>query len=342
MRALLFAAMIAVPLLASSTSASAEQRDKKPLKVAVIAVEISGDGAPELRQVMQGHIKSGLRSTGARVIGLEQTLRHLKSKPELIGCTSSACLERIEEITSSKQFVRARITANGTNYDLQLQLFDSKTEGGALRTIDESCDVCTVSELGELLAKSSKKLLLPEEAQLYSVRISTNPSGARITIDGTNAGSSPVDTTLSVGLHSVSASLGGLRDAQSNIVVKSTSDLQPFALALSPNVIVQPVPDKGAVDYGLWKWGAALGSGGLLVLGGVLISRDGDVESMGRRTGEKQNSLAGGIASVSGGLLLGAVAGWMFWREHKSPQTANSLSLKLSADGAIGAYQLQF
>ncbi len=341
MRALLFAAMIALPLLTSS-SASAEKRDKKALKVAVIAVEISGDGAPELRQVMQGHIKSGLRTTGARVIGLEQTLRHLKSKPELIGCTSSACLERIEEITSSKQFVRARITANGTNYELQLQLFDSKTEGGALRTIDESCDVCTVSELGELLAKSSTKLLLPEEVQLYSVRISTNPGGARITIDGANAGSSPVDTTLSVGLHSVSASLGGLRDAQSNIVVKSSSDLQPFALALSPIVIVQSDLDKGAVDYGLWKWGAALGSGGLLVLGGVLISRDGDVESMGQRTGETQNTLAGGIASVSGGLLLGAVAGWMFWREHKSPKTPKSLSLKLSADGAIGAYQLQF
>lgn len=339
MRALLFAAMMALPV-ASSQSAFAEKRNAKVPKVAVVALEISGDGAPELRDVLLRHLDAGLRSTGARVSSLEQTLKQLKSSPELIGCTSSTCLERIGQATSSKSFVRARVTASGTNYEVQIQLMDTSNEGGVTRTVDDSCEVCTISELGAVITKASKKLLLTKKLEVYTVRFSTNPSGARITIDGANAGSAPLNTELSPGLHAVSASLAGRSTASSNINVKSSEDIQPFALALAPEVQAQVEGKKGP-DYGLLKWGAVVGSGGLLVFGGILISQDGDPTDSDKR-GSKKNTLWPGIGSVSGGVLLGAAAGWMFWREHKAEDKTKGLSININNGGASAAFHTRF
>lgn len=322
--------------LCFGNSAVAQDKDG----VALIALEISGDGPPELREQLQKHISEGLFAEGLTVTNLEQTLELLKETPELIGCSSSACLERIAEVLNAQRFVRAIVTASGANYELKLELLIASEEQTVVNSVADSCAVCTISELNTLAADAARKLLLPNTEQLLAVRIATDPPGASITIDGIEAGDSPLDTTLKIGLHEVVATMDGHTSSERSIEVQADgSEQQRFELVLPKLMVVDTKP----ADYGVIKWGALGGSGALLILGGILVAIDGDPscsDSSDNSCPKLRDTMTGGIISISGGILAGAASGWMFWRESS---TSGNKSLNAQAGGAMGgSYSFSF
>ncbi len=343
MRAILFTALLAALSANSSTAFAKKSPSSAEHNIALISLEISGDGSPELRSHLQKHIAKGLKGNKGKVISLDQTLRTLRTTPELIGCTSSTCLQQIGKLTSSRLFVRARVIANGANYEIELQLLSPSVENGVLKTITESCDVCTVSELSELVSSSAKQLIHPQDnVALQLVRIKTTPSGARVSIDGKEVGISPIETKLSVGLHKVSITVDGRVQEAHTIKVDAVGDVQPFALSLALSqspVLGAGTSDGGEKEFGLLKWAAVAASGGFLIASAVNFSLDGE------RSHDDQiyETFGLGVGTLSAGVLLGAAAGWMFWQERNSPNAPSSaLSLQLGSSQAIGSYQFQF
>jgi hypothetical protein len=273
------------------------------------------------------------------VTNLEQTLAVLKDTPELIGCSSSDCLERISVLLDAKRFVRAVVTASGANYELKLELLTASEEQTVLNSVADACAVCTISELNTLAADAARKLLLPNTDQLLSVRIATDPPGASIVIDGVEAGESPLDTKLKIGLHKVTATMNGRTGSEQTIEVQADgSDQQRFELLL-PQIIMVTKPE----NYGVLKWGTLGASGALLALGTVLVVIDGNAscDSPGESCPELRDTMTGGIISLSGSVLMGAATGWMFWRESTTRGEKN-LSVQATKGGAMGGFSFAF
>lgn len=316
-------------------------QDKK--SIALINIEVSGDGPPELRQQLQTHISKALIAEGLKVTTLDQTLKALKSVPELIGCSSTTCLERIFELIPAHRFVRAVVTASGANYEVQLQLLSALEDESIVNTVTESCAVCTISDLHVMAGDAARKLLRPNSEQEVSVEIASDPPGATILIDAIEIGEAPLDAKLKVGSHSVSATLEGHSNSEKIIdVIANSSDQQRFELQLTETAAIQTA--EGPVKYGATKWIVAGGSVALLTLGTVLIAIDGDpsCSSTTATCPAFRDTLTGGIVSISGGLVAGALGGWMFWRERSTANPKGSVTIHTTKGGGIAGYGFRF
>lgn len=334
---------LGIVFLCLALSAAAWAQDKN--HIAIIDLEISGDGPPELRQQLQKHIRDGLASGGLKVTDLDQTLKVLQGVPELIGCSSTACLERIFELIPAHRFVRVVVTASGATYEIHLELLSALEDESVVNTVDESCAVCTISDLNTMAAESARKLLRPNDNQKVSVMIASDPAGALILIDGVDVGDSPLETELVVGSHTISATLDGHSSSEKTIDVLPESQQQRFELVLPTlDSITKPGGGTGA-DYGTKKWMAAGGSAALLTLGVVLISVDGNAincDASVSTCAEFRDTKTGGIVSVSAGVILGALSGWMFWRESSTASSKSSVSVQATRGGAIAGYGFLF
>lgn len=334
MRALLSVAT-AILLLCVGRPASAQE----PVGIALLSLEISGDGPPELRQQLQENIVRGLGVNGARVIGLDSSLAALQSKPELIGCSSTECIQRIAELLDATLFVKAEVTASGANYELRLDLLRASEEQSVANSVSESCAVCTITELNELAVGAAQRLLTPDTDTLLTVTLASDPPGADLSIDGLPAGRSPLTIKLKAGEHRASASLDGYSSSEKTITVESGSKEQRFELLLTRKAAVAPPG-----EFGVWKWGALAGSGAFLILGTALVIVDGHptCDSTVATCAELTNTMVGGVLSLSAGVLAGAASGWMFWRESQGRADEGGVSFNLGESGAMANYAFQF
>jgi len=334
---------LGVVFLCLTLSASAWAQDKN--SIAIIDLEISGDGPPELRQQLQKHIRDGLASGGLKVTDLDQTLKVLQGVPELIGCSSTACLERIFELIPAHRFVRAVVTASGATYEIHLELLSALEDESVVNTVDESCAVCTISDLNTMAAESARKLLRPNDNQKVSVMIASDPAGALILVDGVDVGDSPLETELVVGSHTITATLDGHTSSEKTIDVLPDSEQQRFELVLPAVASITKSGPETPADYGSMKWIAVGGAATLATVGAVLISIDGnaiDCNASVSTCAEFRDTKTGGIVSLSGGVLVGALAGWMFWKESSTAKSKSSVSVQATKGGAIAGYGLQF
>ena len=173
----LCAFLLALALGPLGAEAQDESSDKAAV-VALIDLEISGDAPPQLRTQIQRQITEGLGEATVQVVDLDELLHLLEDKPELVGCTSSACLDELQELVGASYFIRAKVVAQGAAYDVELELLATGRSNPVVRKSKESCSVCTISELSELTAKASKELLLPTASVVHKVLIQSAPSGA--------------------------------------------------------------------------------------------------------------------------------------------------------------------
>lgn len=337
MRALCLAIAFATALVAiPRTDALAEGAER----VALLSLEIAGDAPPELRKQVQVAIAKGLE-TGGPVIGLEDARRGLAGEPELIGCFSSDCLERIGDRIAASRFVRAVLTASGAHYELELQLLQVGGEERLVNSVTTSCAVCTIADLNERSRDAAEKLLVVDATRFTAVTIASIPHGAIVSIDGLEAGSSPVETELEPGQHRVSARKEGYANTAKTIVVLAgTKDAQRFEL---PMVASVGASTTQARDYGYLKWGTVAASGTLLILGTTLVVLDDNpaCDSSTQQCKFVRQTMLGGVLSIAGSVAAGAAAGWMFWSESNSGRNERA-TLSIVPGGASAGMAFDF
>ena len=343
MRALCFALAFFAVLTGARASAHAQEAETGG--IALLSLEISGDAPPELRKQVQAHIAKGLASSG-RVLGLEETRERLADTPELIGCFSSECLERMGELLSVHLFVRAVLTTGGAHYELTLELLQSGEETLVRNSTQTSCSICTIEDLNERSTEAAIRLLVLDTTKHMTVTIASIPDGATISIDGLEAGRSPVTTELEPGPHRISAVAEGFADTAKTVeVAAGVAGEQRFELPMiAPLGTDHEGPGR---HYGNWKWGGVATSGVLLALGTTLILLDdGDSPTCGTAQNPKQckfirHTQLGGVLALSGAVLTGAATGWMFWSESRH-ENYRYPTLRITTDGATAGVAFGF
>lgn len=258
--------------------------------IAVLRVDMAGDAPPELREQLSRSLERGLALAGFDVVGRRHVEGRLGGKPELVGCYTTTCLERIAPLVGAKRFVRARVEAEGAAYTIELELLSSSVDGGVVHRVEVECGVCTIAEANELMSKAAAQLVEPPSR---GSETSPEPPSPESPSSATPAAPSPAPPP----------------------VPPSPSSAPP---PTRPYRIWKWVAAGGAATL--------LVSGATL----VVIDGECTQEPIPPRScPELWDTLSWGVTATAAGVILGGLSTVMFLQDHQAAQTPHTALVPL-------------
>ena len=119
--------------------------------------------APELRDRFHEAVTRGYQAGGEEMIGAAEVRLRLGASEEMLGCSGpGACVARIAQNLHIDRAVASEIDVNGKDYVIKLRLLDAV--GRELAKVDEPCDICTVKEADDAVARAATKLAAAAKA----------------------------------------------------------------------------------------------------------------------------------------------------------------------------------
>jgi hypothetical protein len=323
-RLVAIAAVASVAVVALVGLAAARPRDGT---VAILSLQISGDGDPELGSELHRSLAGGLAAGGMRVVGLNDVNVALRDAPELRDCSSTTCLTRIGEKVGAGYFARVRVDVAGSAYTVEIELLSARVEGALVKRVEQTCPVCTIMEVNDLVSAAAKDLVVLPPAQPVPIAIESDPPGALVLLDEVEVGRTPLRTLIEPGDHVVVARLEDHHDAEKRIRVAETGpEPQVFALALAPRRSLESAPVDAPAPpvrrFRSWKWAAGGAALAALAGGATLMVLDG-ANTCDRAPGQTQceevrDTMTLGLVTVGVGAALGGVSLWMFAKDRQA------------------------
>ena len=132
-------------------------------KVAALVPTIKPPAAPELRDRFHEAVTRGLTAGGDDTIGAAEVRLRLGASDELMSCNGvGPCVARAAQALHIDRAVASEIDVNGKDYVIKLRLLDAV--GRELAKVDEPCDICTVKEADDAVARAAGKLAAAEKS----------------------------------------------------------------------------------------------------------------------------------------------------------------------------------
>jgi hypothetical protein len=294
-------------LLVSSTAVAAP-------KLAALVPTVKPPAAPELRDRFHEAVTRGLTAGGEDVIGAAEVRLRLGASEELLNCSGpGACVARVAQTLHVDRAVATEIDVNGKDYVIKLRLLDAV--GRELAKVDEPCDICTVKEADEAVARAATKLA----AAAKSLPAETAPP-ARVETPPPPKVEAPPP--------------------------KVETPPPPKAETVPPSVAVAPTEPAATVQreqQKMFPWRAVaitslvVGVVGIAI-GAPLVAIDGNptCNLPNPRTScpDVYNTLGGGAAMLTIGIAGVAASGVLFYLDHRARKRAATVSVLPLSGGA--------
>jgi hypothetical protein len=252
-------------------------------------------------------------------------------------CEDAACARKLADASGARFVVLAHVANEEEIYKVTGAVFDAANDK-ITGTVNKSCELCAAREVGgtidAVVAELSTALAAPAPAKAApppppvakvekaDVKVTSDPPGAKVTIDGQPAGETPLKTQLDIGGHTVVVAKDGYDSEERaitldtagldvEVALKATGGELPVAVVTAPPA--EPVEHTGS--YAPWGWGLTLGGALASGAGAFLIALDGEVTcNDGRGRSECPNvydtkvpgmiALGGGAAAIGVGITL--------------------------------------
>ncbi len=329
----------------------------RPSTVAVVAVEMKGNVAPELRSQLQRSIVRGIKQAKQRMVSKKKLRRALRKTPELRNCTSTTCLQRIGELTRANRFVKASVDGSGAAYTVNLELLSADPNNRVVAQRELKCAVCTITDLSAKVSSTTAALFTSGGNAPVDITITTRPEGAKLRVNDKDIGASPYTGKLAPGTYRVTALLAGHKETEQTIEVKGGKErTNRFEIILAkvkkqkPVKQPQPPPPPPKRPYKLLKFAAA-GAGGIaLIAGMVFLGRtdNGTCTPVAPVTECERLHDDGALGAVSLGVGVGllGVSAWMWLKDRKhaaeSPQPRRGAVFTPTRGGAFVGWHGSF
>lgn len=283
--------------VASALPMSSATAASPPVQVAEVAIE--GAVPPVWNERIHARLVAGFREAGIDTHATDTDAAH------------RAMTARLE------------VTANGRDFALQLVMLDSQTDA-PVATIVDVCDTCGFSELAErveAMTVSAVRALEKAEPRPASVTMRSDPAGATVVLDGTALGSTPLQTPIPAGEHTLIMRVDGHLPHRREILV-AEGEVVAYDVTLTADTVVRPKRERilrgvaaGGVGVGL----VSIAAGGTLIwLHGRPLRRDcaaGNVDADGHcrflhdtRAAGIAVTVLGSAAAIAGATVLGLVS----------------------------------
>jgi hypothetical protein len=143
-------------------------------RLGVLLPQTRPAAAPELRDRFHEAVVRGLGSGGDEVIPAGEVRLRLGVSDELLNCAGAGpCLARVAQALGTQRLVSTDIDISGKDYAIKLRLLDGT--GRELTKVDEPCDICTVKEADEAVARAAAKLATAAHTLLGESLATTKP-----------------------------------------------------------------------------------------------------------------------------------------------------------------------
>ena len=205
-----------------------EELEQEKNRLLVIPLKVKGgiseDEAALLTDILSVQI---YRSSMFTILNRDDMKAVLTEKEFEIamGCDDNVCLlENVAKLAVNK-LVAGNIGKLGEKYIISIRLINENGHNEVMEK--ESCD-CAIEELDKAIERLSYKLLkyLGAEVSTYgSIRVESEPSGAKIYVDGSHLGTTPdVIRYMKPGQHKVEVVMDGYKEWSRRLDVKAGED----------------------------------------------------------------------------------------------------------------------
>jgi hypothetical protein len=141
----------AVGIIACGGAAAAAER------VAALLPQTHPVAATEVRDQFHEAVTRGLQGAGDDVIAAAEVRLRLGAVTEMLECDGAvACVGSVVQALHVGQVVASDIEISGKDYAIKLRLLDPS--GRELAKVEEPCDICTLKEADEAVARAATKL----------------------------------------------------------------------------------------------------------------------------------------------------------------------------------------
>lgn len=235
----------------------------------------------------------------------------------------------VEKAVRATSVLYARIDAHSNGSDapdltLTAYFFDRGHDAIGEKTTCPRCtDLSLRTTAGEILQK------LVGGGDLGHLTLKSAPPGARITIDGTAIGITPLDWDIAPGKHTVQMDMPGRKSGmRDHVVVSDKTDLIVMTL---------PPDDRADQPPRTIPLAMVIGGGAAVVTGAGLIAFSPGPDP---RQRYYTRTWPPGIAVTAGGAVLAGVGAYLLW--FRSPQTTSTPVASFTGDTAYVGWAGRF
>lgn len=300
-------ALVCLPGLAAAEPAPNADR-----RAALLPLKIEGDLNDGWRDRIVEDLSRGLLQAGVDVADPEAVIQ---ASGGVKDCNNAKCFKFLSASVEARFLVRAEVSVQERNYSVSIDIIDGN-DGSVAASSSESCQLCGLSEVGDLVTKQAAALRKKVDALALEpavVAVTSDPAGATIYIDGKKVGTTPLEQALSAGDHRAEARKDGF--------VTQTRELkavQGIREALSFELLPEAPDDEGEGKGKRWKvpvgWtflglgvaGTAAGVTFLLIDENPYQARcsGADVDTLGNCRQRYNTLVHGAVLTATGGALL--------------------------------------
>ncbi len=303
-----------------------------------VALTLEGSDSQGAGGRLQEAVRMGLDRSGVGVVDYQA----VSPPPE--GCGDAECWKTVAGDAGASHLVVGTVTVEGRDYAFELELIDAET-GAVVASNSDRCEICGIDEVADLISSKAATLghqLTSQNQGAPVLVVDSNPTGARVTVDGKNVGTTPFEAELPPGLHVIRVEKRG------HVTVERELELAA-GVRSEAAFALERVNDDRELGKGIRPAGWALLGGGLGVLGaGVGLLAIDDSEAQGRCDGNNvddegdckflRNTMWGGAslavvggAAVAAGALILAIT-----RGNKLPAGNRAQLVPSVGPGTIG------
>lgn len=239
-----------------AAKSSANKRPKKPLRVGVYDLHVQGE-VPDLdRKQLTTALVAGIETGGERPTSVG-------SESDAMFCRTLECRQKLARVHKVDFLIQATVTVKGRDYGIKIEAVDGKT-GDIVAERNTTCDICGVTEAATMIKDGASQLRekLDQLGHIAELRVATEPAGARVYVDGSFRGVSPLLLHLSPGKHEVEVGLDGYSSAKRSFsLVGGVRERQAFVLEKQVSI---------SQRQRIWAW-ASVATGVVTMAGGATL-----------------------------------------------------------------------
>ena len=298
---------IAGALAVPTTAAAAPQASDH---AAVLPPHIEGTIEPYWKQELAAGLGEGLSRGRFALVPEDDVALALKDHDG--PCRDDACYRWLAERTGSAYVVSGRVARSEVgDYELSVALHDAS--GATIAEAASTCDLCGAKDAVDKFSDLATSLRAQLDARIDSapiLHLTTRPDGADVAVDGTPAGTAPIELTLTPGPHELEVSAPGhavLRLRVTGVAgVEERRDLalEPLETPTNPRNRAMRITGWALVGSGL----AVLPAGATLVAIDSRQYRRNCRPDVNGTCAQSYDTLAGGVGVLVGG-AVGVVVG---------------------------------
>jgi hypothetical protein len=317
-------------LLGTETAEAASTANEREVKriVAIPPFVIEGKLPPAALEKIQADLVEAVERAGFQVVA-----------PDVIGspCRDEACVSDLGTQTDASHVLQVWIEQDGRDYRVRM-ILSSTANGAEVATFAQSCDICGMVELGELIVAQSAGLRDKLTVVPATLIVKTKPPGALVRVDGEVIGPSPIKENVSPGTHVVEVEKRGFHTRRRELSLVE-GDEETFAFELvALDVTEAPDEEKRSLakPLGWASFGVGLGVLGgavpLLVLNGRPVRNRCDGENIdinGLCLYRYRTMIPGAVLAAAGGALVVTGIALVVHAERKGKRDAGDRRAQL-------------